>query len=325
MFKLKLYSLAFCVIFLGFLGCNPKEKSDNSQQDSIKVPLNLIATTGQINSALERITAGTEAKIKLFCGPGVDPHSFQASTNDVQAMLDADLIIYNGFHLEAQLSEYLSGEFKDKSWAMASAFPEQQRLDWVEDGKIDPAAPFDPHIWNHLPGWADCVTGLAETLAQADQENAEIYRENSATYVAELLQAHQWAAEKLAALPENRRTIVSAHDAFGYFAKNYGMTTSAPLGVGNDAEADIKTMREIAVQICDEKIPAIFLESITSRKVTQALSEACEARGWKVKIVEQPLYSDDIGEEPPCDTFLGAFRSNVTVIHDALIREDNQQ
>ena len=201
---------------------------------------------------------------------------------------------------------------------MASAFPERERLDWVEDGEIDPDAPFDPHIWNHLPAWGQCVTALAERLAEVDAENAQTYRANAAAYVDDLEAAHEWATEKLSALPADRRTIVSAHDAFGYFARNYGMQTGAPLGVGNDAQADVQTMKEIAEMICDQKIPAIFMETITNPKVTEALSEACDARGWNVQIVQQPLYSDDLGEAPPHNTFLGAFKSNVNVIFDAL-------
>jgi manganese/zinc/iron transport system substrate-binding protein len=276
--------------------------------------LQVIATTGQINSALQHITAGTDVNVTLFCGPGVDPHSFGASTNHVAQMMGADLIIYNGFHLEAKLADHLHGSFKDKSWAMGSAFPARYRLDWVEDGKIDPDAPFDPHIWNHLPGWAECVSAMAEKLAEVDPNNADTFRKNAAQYVAEITQTHHWAAQTLSAIPRKHRYIVSAHDAFHYFAKNYDMQTMAVLGIGNDAEADIRTMREVASTICEKKIPAIFLESITNPKVTEALSEACRARGWDVKIVSQALYSDDLGEEPPVDTFLGAFKANVELM-----------
>lgn len=309
--------LLIVLLVFPFAGCQSGDSKTNGDSSDGR-QLSLIATTGQINDALTRITAGTDTSIRLFCGPGVDPHSFSASTSDVQAMLDADLIIYNGFHLEAKLSEHLDGTFEKKSWAMSSAFPESQRLDWVEDGKVDPNAPYDPHIWNDLPGWSQCVLALGDRLAQQQPSNAETFRINAKKYVAEIEEANEWAKKKLAELPEDRRTLVSAHDAFGYFARNYGMKTSAPLGVGNDAEADIQAMREVAVTICDQKIPAIFLETITSPKVTEALSEACESRGWKVKIVQQPLYSDDLGETAPYDTFLGAFRANVEVIFDSL-------
>lgn len=303
-----------CTLLLVFAGCKTDQGTGSQRSSS----LNVIATTGQINSALQRITEGTDARIKLFCGPGVDPHSFSASTNDVQAMIDSDLIVYNGFHLEAKLSEHLEDAFKDKAWAMSSAFPQDARLDWVEDGEIDPDAPFDPHIWNHLPGWSQCVKALADKLAEVDSKNADKYRANAAVYLKELEEVHLWAKEKLARLPKEKRTIVSAHDAFGYFALNYNMKTSAPLGVGNDAEADIKTMREISQKICDEKISAIFLETITSPKVADALAEACAKKGWQVTIIQYPLYSDDLGEEPPVDTFLGAFKSNVNLIFDSL-------
>ena len=285
-------------------------------------PTKLIATTGQIHSALQTITDGTAVELKLLCGPGVDPHSFSASTNDVQAMMDADLIIYNGFHLEAKLDEHLRDTFQDRAWAMADAFPSAGRIDWVEDGEINPDAPYDPHIWNDLPGWSQAVAALVAKLADLDPRHADAYRDNGAKYIGELKRTHRWAEAQLTRLPEDRRTIISSHDAFGYFAKNYGLKTGAPLGIGNDAETDIKTMRKLAKLICDEKIPAIFVETISNMQVSKALSEACDARGWSVELVEQPLYSDDLGDSPPTNTFLGAFKSNVEVIYNALRRKD---
>ena len=309
------------VIVIPFAGCDSAVNSESANGDSSSVDdgtLRIVATTGQINAALQKLTAGTHASIKLFCGPGVDPHSFSASTQDVQAMLDVDLIVYNGFHLEAKLSEHLHGKFEDKAWSMASAFPENTKLDWVEDGEVDPEAPFDPHIWNHLPGWSECVKGLSKKLSEADPAHADLYAKNCEAYVVEIMEAHRWAKEKLAAIPEENRTLVSAHDAFNYFAQEYGMETLAVLGIGNDPEADIRTMREVAEKICDKKIPAIFMESITNPKVTQALQEACAARDWEVNLVDQPLYSDDIGEKAPQNTFLGAFKSNVEIIFESL-------
>ncbi len=317
-YKISVWSIV--ALLACIVGC-----TNSTSNDSANAGITVIATTGQIHSALQHIVEGTPTTLKLFCGPGVDPHSFSASFNDVQAMVDADLIVYNGYHLEAKLDEHLHGTFKEKSWSMASAFPTSNRLDWVEDGKTDPAAPFDPHVWNDLPGWAKSVQALTDHLVEIDGQHAALYRENSTKYIAKLKETHQWAKSKLDKIPEDRRTIISAHDAFGYFAKNYGMKTSAPLGVSNDAEADIQKIREIAQLICQEKIPAIFLETITNAQVTRSLSEACEARGWKVNIVQQPLYSDDLGESAPYNTFLGAFRSNVDVIFAALSNEEDAE
>lgn len=307
------FFFSLILVALCGLSCssNPPSNANNNS-------LRIVATTGHISDALKRITKGTSPEIKLFCGPGVDPHSFSASTADVQAMEQADAIFYNGFHLEAQLSELLHNRYAEKSWAMAEAFPQNERLDWVEDGSIDPDAPFDPHIWNHLPAWSKCVQGLIEKMAEIDPDNAELYRSNGAEYVAEIEETHKYAEETLAKLPDDRRFLVSAHDAFGYFAKVYNLEAKAVLGVGNDPEADIQTMRELAELIVEKKAPVIFMESITNPKVTTALKEACAARDWKVEIASQPLYSDDLGENPPQNTFLGAFRSNVDVIFESL-------
>ena len=316
MYTLKKYWLLsfFLLVAAGCSSETALEFAGSASGKASTSSLNIVATTGQINSALTRLLDGTNANVKLFCGPGVDPHSFSASTADVQAMLNADLIVYNGFHLEAKLSEHLHGKFENKAWSMASAFPEQFRLDWVEDGEVDPEAPFDPHIWNHLPAWIECVTALGAKLGDVDPANKEIYAKNAEAYVGEIMEVHNWAKEKLAEIPDGAKTIVSAHDAFNYFAKVYDMDTLAVLGIGNDAEADIKTMRTVAETICEKKIPAIFMESITNPKVTEALQEACQARNWQVNLVDRPLYSDDLGEKVPLNTFLGAFRSNVELI-----------
>ena len=278
----------------------------------------IVATTGHINDALEAITEGTSSDIKLLCGPGVDPHSYSASTGDVKAMEAADLIVFNGFHLEAQLESLLLETFRDKAWGMYSAFPENHRLDWVEDGEIDPKAPFDPHIWNHLDGWATCVEALAARLGEKDAANADLYKRNGAAYAKRVREAHTWAKSKLAEIPETRRFLVSGHDAFNYFAKAYGLETVAVLGIGNDQEADIQTMSSVVKTIAERKVPVIFMESLTNPKITRALQEASEGVGWKVKIAEDSLYSDDLGESPPQNTYLGAFRSNVELIHKAL-------
>ncbi|MFN3189218.1 MAG: metal ABC transporter solute-binding protein, Zn/Mn family [Aureliella sp.] len=306
----------FCLaVFL--IGCIP---TTGNRQIPVGPPGQYwVATTGQVADALNRIAEGTDPQIKLLCGPGMDPHSFSPSTGDAQAMQNATAIFYNGFHLEAKLHDLLHNQFADKSFEMAEAFPDEARLDWMEDGQIDPGAPFDPHIWNHLPGWQACVAALIEHVCELDPANDATYRANGKTYLEEIAAAHKSAMEKFSMIPEDQRIIVSAHDAFNYFANVYHFETVAVLGIGNDAEADLKSMRKVVDVICERKVPVIFLESITNPKVTQALQEACEARGWTVKIADRPLYSDDLGSEPPQDTFLGAFNSNVELITESLM------
>jgi manganese/zinc/iron transport system substrate-binding protein len=293
-----------------------------SSSSSTAAPL-IVATTGHIHDALLTLVKGTDIELKLLCGPGVDPHSYGASTKDVLAMERAQAIVFNGFHLEAQLGDVLAREsLAVKAWAMASAFPEEERLDWTEDGtpegEVDPDAPFDPHIWNHLPGWSACVAELTAHLTELFPEHAELLATNGADYRAQITEAHEWAQEQLQLIPESQRVLVSGHDAFQYFARQYGWETVAVLGVGNDPEADIKTMQSVSGFVVERKVPVIFLESITNPKVTKALEEACAGRGWAVRIADVPLYSDDLGEAPPVNTYLGAFRTNVETIIQAM-------
>lgn len=313
--KRTLVATAMVVALALSTGCRP---ADTPSGDTDSNQLKFVVTTGHIHDALTRITEGTDVELKLFCGPGVDPHSFSASTGDVKAMEAADAIFYNGFHLEAKLTDLLHGRYADKSWSMASAFPETERMDWKEDGEVDPEAPFDPHIWHHLESWAECTRALAAKVGEIDPANADLFQENGERYVTEILELHEWTKGKLSELPEDRRFLVSAHDAFNYFARAYGLETVAVLGVGNDPEADIQTMREVSQLISDRKVPVIFMESITNPKVTAALKEACESKGWNVEIADSRLYSDDLGEAAPHDTFLGAFRANVENIYGSL-------
>ncbi|MDG1049212.1 MAG: zinc ABC transporter substrate-binding protein [Planctomycetota bacterium] len=280
------------------------------------VPL-VVVTTGQIHDATRALVEGVEVELKLLCGPGVDPHSYGASTGDVLAMDRAKLIVFNGFHLEAQLAELLEREaIAEKAWSMAGAFPAERRLSWSEDGVETDG--FDPHIWNDLRGWSVSVEALSTELAELFPAEAQRIAANSERYVTEVTEMDAWAREELARLPESRRVLVSGHDAFSYFARNYGLETVAILGVGNDPEADLKSMRLVAEQVVAKKVPAVFLESVTNPRLTQALIEACEARGWSTRIADDPLYSDDLGVEAPVDTFLGAFRANVMAISSAL-------
>ena len=320
MTKLTAFNLSLLLLVV-FSGCSNNETQllgSTSASGGNSGELKLVATTGHIADALQSITDGTQTQIKVLCGPGVDPHSFAASTSDVQAMADADAIFFNGFHLEAKLHELLHHQFADKAWAMADAFPQDARLDWIEDGQIDPEAPFDPHIWNHLPGWTACVSALIEQLEQRNPDAAATYRANGQKYVENIQAAHDAALKKFARIPADRRVLVSAHDAFGYFARVYDFETLSVLGIGNDAEADVRTMRSVATKVCDRKVPVIFIENITNPKVTAALQEACAARDWAVKIADQPLFSDDLGSAPPTNTYLGAFQSNVDLITNSL-------
>ena len=278
-----------------------------------------IATTGHIHDAVRRIVPEGLIDLRLLCGPGVDPHSYAASARDADALERAELILCNGFHLEARMHDLLTGRYAEKTIAMADAFPSEARLDWVEDGEVDPAAPYDPHIWNHLPGWRQCVRKLVDLCDDKlpSSRSSEITAAGDG-YVAEIGDAHGSAANTFVSIPKQQRVIVSAHDAFNYFARAYGFETVAVLGIGNNAEADIATMRQVADTVTDRKIPTIFLETITNPKVSEALAESCAAKGWAVKLSEEPLYSDALGVAPPVDTFLGAFEHNVRVISDGL-------
>lgn len=289
-------------------GCGGEASADGK--------LAMVATTGHIHDALQQITAGAEDRVSLtlIYAPGTDPHTDAPSGKDIEALEDAKAIFYNGLHLEAPLSQLLTVEYADKSFEMASAFPESTRL---ESGDEDEKKRFDPHIWNHLVGWAGCVEALAERVAELDPEEADRYRKQGKAYADELRKADAWAAEQLAAIPAERRFLVSTHDAFNYFAHPHELKTLSPLGISTDKQPSVAEMSEVVDLVIDNKVPVIFVESGTSSDVIRAIQEACSDKGWDVKVAAKELFADTLGE-PPYDTFLKAFRSNVEVISGAL-------
>lgn len=286
------------------------EPSDDSQ-------LSIVATTGHIHNALAEITAGAEG-VELhppIYAPGMDPHTDAPTGKDIELLEASKAIFYNGFHLEAPLEQLLTSEYEAKSFAMSTAFPDGARL---ETGDDDERMRYDPHIWNHLKGWATCVEALAEEMAKLDPDQAELYRSQGGEYADELREADAWAADQLGQIPEESRFLVSTHDAFNYFAVPHGLETLSPLGISTDSQPSVGEMSEVVSLVCDNQVPVIFVENGTSPEVIEAIQEACEEKGWDVKVADQELFADTLGDEAPYDTFIGAFKSNVSAIRDAL-------
>lgn len=268
---------------------------------------NVVATIAQIGQPLAEITAG-RANIVTLMGDGVDPHLYRLTRSDVAKINRADIIFYNGLHLEAQMLDMLNRFAARKPViGIADTLTGRNLLPW--DGKTH-----DPHVWMDPTLWAQALRAAVDTLVQQDPANAATYRTNAAAYFRKLDALDDRARAAIATIPAASRALVSAHDAFGYFGRAYAIDVLAIQGVSTESEAGIRKVETLVSTLVQRKIAAVFVETTVSTRNVRALIEGAAARGHKVRI-GGALYSDAMGAQGGyTGTYLGMFDHNVTTI-----------
>lgn len=275
--------------------------------------LTVYATTGYLADAVRNIAP--DAMVTTMVGPGGDPHTYQPSTRDIQDMRSADVVLWNGLHLEAQLTDQLRS-FGDRQLAVAEELPDELLLDWPETDDEGNAL-HDPHVWNSPEAWSLVVGSVADKLAQVDPSGAEQYRANAKAYQSEIARADAEARELLQSVAEPR-ILVTGHDAFAYFGASYGLDVYATDFVSTEAVLSASELSALARMIAEEGVPVIFADNQASPQAITSLREAVRARGWEVEISDAELYADSLGAEPGVDTYLGVFRHNTRAVAEGL-------
>ena len=279
-------------------------------------PLRVVATTSIVGDLVTSI-AGSAVQLETLMGAGVDPHLYKPSAGDVRKMAAAQLIVYNGLHLEGKMTDVLAeiGTRGVETLAVAEC---------ISGDRLLPVEGFetmhDPHVWFDVELWAEAAACLRDTLMRIDPENANGYQERGDALITQFAALHGWVGEQIATLPEDRRVLVTAHDAFSYFGRAYGVEVRGLLGVSTAAEAGTADVQKLAAFIADRKLPAVFVESSVPPRFIEALTEAVAARGGEVTIGGS-LYSDALGNpESPAGTYFGTVEANVETIVGALSR-----
>ena len=291
-------------------GGTPQETDDQPG------PLRVVATTSIVGD-LVRSVAGDAVQLETLMGAGVDPHLYKPSAGDVRKMAAAQLIVYNGLHLEGKMTEVLAeiGTRGVETVAVAECIPDERLLP-VEGYETM----HDPHVWFDVMLWHEAAVCLREALIRIDPENADGYEMRGRALTDDLERLDGWVRERVATLPEDRRVLVTAHDAFSYFGRAYGIEVRGLLGVSTAAEAGTADVQKLATFIADRKLPAVFVESSVPPRFIEALTEAVAARGSAVAIGGS-LYSDALGNPgSPAGTYFGTVEANVETIVGALSR-----
>ena len=267
----------------------------------------VIATTSMIGDAARRLTG---VEVPSLLGPGMDPHSHRPTRGDILALARADLILWHGLHLEAQLIEVL-GELAQKKTvvAVADALPKDLL-------RTDPAYPDrpDPHVWMDPTLWQQVVAEIGRALTTAGFDVTA----TASSYATEITALGDYSAQVLNTVPAERRVLVTAHDAFGYFGRAYGWQVEGIQGISTESEAGLVRIAELVDMLVTRKIGAVFVESSVPDRSIRALIEGAAAQGHEVQIGGE-LFSDAMGADGTYEgTWIGMIDHNVTTIARAL-------
>lgn len=277
--------------------------------------LNITATTGMIADVVAEV-GGEHVQVSGLMGPGVDPHLYKASQGDVKKLDDADLIFYNGLHLEGKMGEIFERLEKSKPVVAISSRLEEAQL--MMDPAATDGAVHDPHIWFDVKLWMSAVEVIRDTLVEKDPDHAAAYEQNAAAYLVKLEELDSYAREQIALIPEKSRILVTAHDAFGYFGRAYGLEVTGLQGMNTMSEYGSKDVSELRDFLVENGIKAVFIESSVSSKSIESVIEGAKKLGHEVKIGGE-LFSDAMGDAGTEEgTYLGMVRHNVDTIVSSL-------
>jgi len=284
-----------------------------------KRKIRVVATIGMITDVVKNV-GGDRVEVTGLMGPGIDPHLYKASAGDVSRLSKADIIFYNGLHLEAKMSEVLEKMQQRIKTVAVTRGIDRSAL----QAPPEFAGAYDPHVWFDVTLWMKAVEQVRDSLSELDPTSASAYQENTENYLAKLEDLHAYVKAEAEKVPEAQRVLVTAHDAFNYFGRAYGFAVRGLQGISTVSEAGTADVQELVQFIVERRIPAMFVESSVPRRSIEAVQEAVRARGFSVAIGGE-LFSDAMGDpDTPEGTYIGMVTHNIDTIVKALTAKPPQ-
>jgi manganese/zinc/iron transport system substrate-binding protein len=305
-------SLAAATLVIMLTGCS--QAGSPTTADLAERRIKVTTTVGMINDIVKNVGKDRVEATGLM-GPGVDPHLYKPSAGDIRKLEQADIIFYGGLELEGRMTDiFVKLARADKPTIAVSESIEPSKL--REPPEF--AGKYDPHIWFDVTLWQEAARTVSKELITLDPSSKEYYQNNTTTYLKQLAELHQYVKKQIASIPESSRVLITAHDAFGYFGRQYGMEVRGLQGTSTATEAGVGDVQKLADFIAARKIKAIFVESSIPQSTIQAVQAAVKSKGWNVAIGGQ-LFSDAMGNEgTTAGTYIGMVRHNVDTIVKAL-------
>ena len=300
----RLLALLLVVWMTGCGGSNETQSGDK---------LNIVTTTGMIADVVKNLGKDS-VTVQALMGPGVDPHLYKATQGDLGRLQAADIIFYNGLHLEGKM-----GEVFEKLERIKNVIPVANRVapsSLLADPIYQEA--YDPHIWFDVSLWMTTVEVVLEALIATDQENTGYYTENATLFRNQLGELDAWVRQQIATIPKEKRIMITAHDAFNYLGQAYDIEVRGLQGISTLSEFGLKDRVDLVNFIVEKGIKAVFVETSVSEKNIKAIVEGCRQKGHEV-VIGGNLFSDAMGAEgTPEGTYIGMVRSNVNTIVNSL-------
>ena len=278
-------------------------------------PIRVVTTIGMIADLAKNI-GGEMVEVTSLMGTGVDPHLYKASAGDVTLVSQADLILYNGLHLEAGISGVLERLSDQKPNQVLAVTKNIDRLKLTAPPEF--AGAYDPHVWFDVTLWTNVAETIRSALVKLMPSAEAHFQTRAKKYILQLEDLHIYVKEKATQIEASKRVLVTAHDAFGYFGQAYGFEVRGLQGISTATEAGTADVRNLAQFIADRKIPAIFVESSVPRQSIEAVQAAVQARKFEVQIGGE-LFSDAMGNPDTKEgTYIGMVQHNIDTIFDGL-------
>lgn len=291
----------------------PQSGDTQDVQESAKTSLSMLVTIAQIAQPLQAIV-GNRWHIDAVMGTGMDPHLYRPTRSDISSLLHADMVIWMGPELEAQIARPMA-RLKQQDRVVTL-------LDHVADRDMirpyDGSQARDPHIWMDPLLWGKVLGVAVEKIAARDPLHAAEYRARLAQYQNQLRHMDRWIVDSVQSIPHGQNVMITAHDAFTYFGRRYGIEVMALQGLTTESEAGLYRIEELATIATRQRIPAVFAETSVSRRHVHALIEGCAAQGHELRLGEI-LYSDAMGKKDDVTgTYVGMIEHNTRAIVSAL-------
>ena len=300
---MKIFFLLLPLLFLA-AGCTKKD-------DAAKSDGTIVATVGMIADVTREI-AGDKQNVTNLIGAAIDPHSYQPSTSEIDRIQKAGLVLYNGLFLEGKMGAILENR-KTQGNPVAAVAESLDEVSLIGD-RDHP----DPHLWMDVSLWSKVAGRIGGELTTFDPENTDFYQDRLTSYQQRLNDLHTYALTVFPSIPPNQRVLVTAHDAFSYLGRAYGIEVRGIQGISTESEAGTKDINDLVNYLVEKKIPAIFVESSVSRKSVKAVIEGAARQGHLVKIGGE-LFSDAMGPANTYKgTYIGMMDHNITTIVNSL-------
>ena len=285
--------------------------SCTDKEDLAKTDGTIVTTIGMIADVTREI-AGDKQEVINLIGEGIDPHTHQPSKSEIDQLQKAGLVLYNGLFLEGKMGSILEARQK-KGLPVTAVAEDLPKVELIGDGDHP-----DPHLWMDISIWSKVAEKISSRLSEFDAENASAYQERLTSYQQKLTDLSTYALMVFPSIPEKQRVLVTAHDAFSYLGRAYGIEVRGIQGISTESEAGTKDINDLVNFIVQNKIPAIFVESSVPQKSVDAVIEGAAQQGHTVKIGGK-LFSDAMGPAGTYrGTYIGMMDHNITTIVNAL-------